>query len=112
VPSFVEQLQNGTISLNQSETLYTLWIGTNDVYVHCPQAVTCNLTIFFRGSKTLLSGGVAPGVSIVEVTECAVNWVKTLYDLGARNFLFQSVRIRLCILPFIPLPNFSHSAFP
>lgn len=34
-----------------------------------------------------------PGVSIVDVTECAVNWVQVLYDSGARNFLFQNVSL-------------------
>jgi phospholipase/lecithinase/hemolysin len=33
VPTFLGQLRNGTIEIKQSETLYTLWIGTNDVYV-------------------------------------------------------------------------------
>lgn len=28
---------------------------------------------------------------MVDTTTCAVNWVKTLYDTGARNFLFQNV---------------------
>jgi len=33
VPLFAEQLRNGTVKLKQSETLYTLWIGTNDLCV-------------------------------------------------------------------------------
>lgn len=59
-------------SLPAEDTLYTLWIGTNDV-----------------GGNALLSN---PGnSSIVDVTTCMVNWVSTMYEKGARNFLFQNV---------------------
>lgn len=66
---------NGTTSLPPDETLYTLWIGTNDV-----------------GVGELLTGQATSGVSIVNVSQCAVNWIQTLYDSGARRFLFQNVR--------------------
>jgi hypothetical protein len=63
----------GAVRLDGGKTLHMLWIGTNDL-----------------GSNALLT---SPGTStIVDVTKCAVGWVKTLYDLGARNFLFQNVR--------------------
>ena len=54
--------------------MYTLWIGTNDV-----------------GVNSLLVGEGAAGATVVSTTTCAVNWVKTLYANGARNFLFQNV---------------------
>lgn len=64
---------SGKNHLNPTETIYTLWIGTNDV-----------------GSGALLTG--SDNASLVDVTECMVNWVKTLHASGARNFLFQNVR--------------------
>lgn len=61
-----------TGSLNPAETIYTLWLGTNDV-----------------GSNALLTG--SDKASLVDVTECMINWVKVLYSSGARNFVFQNV---------------------
>ena len=61
--------------MDPEETIYTLWIGTNDV-----------------GVSTLLVGEGAKGATVVNTTTCAVNWVKALYESGARNFLFQNVR--------------------
>ena len=77
IPSFIEKRTsvNGTMrEIDQQETMYTLWIGTNDV-----------------GVGALLTGDQNPGVSIVDTTACAVNWVRRMYELGARNFLFQNV---------------------
>ncbi|KAF8182925.1 GDSL lipase/esterase [Pholiota molesta] len=62
----------GKGSLDPRETIYTLWIGTNDV-----------------GANALLTG--SDQASLVDVTECMVNWVKVLYSSGARNFLFQNM---------------------
>lgn len=76
LPLYFTEKQNGTFNLNPEETIYTLWIGTNDI-----------------GINTLLVGEGAPGVTVVNTTTCAVNWVKTLYESGARNFLFQNVRL-------------------
>ena len=76
LPSYLEQQKNGSIQLHPAETIYSLWIGTNDV-----------------GVNSLLVGQGTPGVSLVNVTECAVNWVKVLYENGARNFLFQNVSL-------------------
>jgi len=68
-------------TLNPDQTIYTLWIGTNDV-----------------GSGALLTGS-DEGASLVNVTECMVNWVKVLYESGARNFLFQNmIPLELTIL--------------
>ncbi|KAF5336309.1 hypothetical protein D9758_014472 [Tetrapyrgos nigripes] len=56
------------------DTVYTLWIGTNDL-----------------GVSALLTGD-DPGVTVVDVAECMVNWVKVLYEQGgARNFVFQNM---------------------
>ncbi|KAJ4480570.1 GDSL lipase/esterase [Lentinula edodes] len=75
LPTYFAELSNGTLpDLPPDETLYTLWIGTNDV-----------------GSSALLTGHGAPGVSLVDTVSCAVNWVKTMYVSGARNFLFQNM---------------------
>jgi phospholipase/lecithinase/hemolysin len=64
--------QSNAAKLNPNETIYTLWIGTNDL-----------------GVDSLLTG--SSSASLVDVTTCMVNWVKTLYESGARNFLFQNV---------------------
>lgn len=68
------EVENGTLHLDPQKTIYTLWIGTNDI-----------------GANALLVGQGQPGVTLVNTTQCAVNWVKTLYEHGARNFLFQNV---------------------
>lgn len=72
LPAYFSEKQNGTLKLHPQETVYTLWIGTNDV-----------------GANALLTGhGEA---SLVDVIRCMVGWVKVLYQSGARNFLFQNV---------------------
>ncbi|KAJ7621035.1 carbohydrate esterase family 16 protein [Roridomyces roridus] len=82
LPLFFTETANGSIRLPAEETIYTLWIGTNDL-----------------GVSTLLTGDQTPGVSLVEVTECMVNWVKVLYEHGARNFIFQNmIPLELTIL--------------
>ena len=74
LPLYFNDTQNNGLKLNPAETLYTLWLGTNDV-----------------GDFGLLTGKHTEGTTIVQVTQCAVSWVKTLYESGARNFLFQNV---------------------
>lgn len=32
-----------------------------------------------------------PGVTVVNTTRCAVDWVKDVYAKGGRNFIFQNV---------------------
>ena len=74
LPSYFSAKANGSLgALKPHETVYTVWIGTNDV-----------------GANALLTGS-DPGVTVVDTVTCAVNWVKTLYDSGARNFIFQNV---------------------
>ncbi len=75
LPTYFAEKANGSLgALNPEETIYTLWIGTNDV-----------------GVGELLVGGQTPGVTVVDTVTCAVNWVTTLYKRGARNFIFQNV---------------------
>lgn len=74
LPAYFAEVQNGTLNLNPHETIYTLWIGSNDV-----------------GRASLITGDQEPGVTLVDTVGCAVSWVKSLYDSGARNFLFQNV---------------------
>jgi hypothetical protein len=65
---------NGTyVPLASQDTLYSIWIGTNDV-----------------GAGALLTDPL-PKVSVVNTTACVFDWVKALYDQGARNFLIQNV---------------------
>ncbi|KAH8823572.1 GDSL lipase/acylhydrolase [Flagelloscypha sp. PMI_526] len=72
LPEYYALVDNGTIKLDPANTLYSLWIGTNDV-----------------GIYSLITGDAK--ASIVEVSECMVSWVKNLYEHGARNFLFQNM---------------------
>lgn len=72
IPTFLAEKQNKTIKVDGDSTLYTLWIGTNDI-----------------GVSSLLTGD--NSASLVDVTGCMVNWVKVMYQNGARNFLFQNV---------------------
>ncbi|KAI0317843.1 GDSL lipase/acylhydrolase [Amylostereum chailletii] len=89
IPAYTSEARNGTISVNPDNTLYTLWIGTNDL-----------------GPNTLLTGGVVNDTTIVEVTECAVGWVNAMYKLGARSFLFQN------IIPLDRLPLYAVDSYP
>lgn len=75
LPLFFAEIQNGTLKLNFEETIFTLWIGTNDL-----------------GIFSLITGDQEPNVTVVDTTSCAVNWVQVLYENGARNFIFQNVR--------------------
>ena len=75
LPTFFAERANGSLAaLRPEDTIYTLWIGTNDV-----------------GVGALLTGSQTPGVTIVDTTKCAVDWVRALYESGARNFVFQNV---------------------
>ena len=77
LPAYFAAQANGSLgALKPHDTVYTLWIGTNDV-----------------GANALLTGGQTPGVTLVDAVSCAVDWVRALYDGGARNFIFQNVSI-------------------
>ncbi|EJD37627.1 hypothetical protein AURDEDRAFT_199603 [Auricularia subglabra TFB-10046 SS5] len=68
-------------------TVYTLWIGTNDV-----------------GAGALLTGNF-PGKTVVDTTKCAVDWVRVMYGLGARYFIFQNM------IPLELTPMYSRNAY-
>ncbi|TFK97656.1 GDSL lipase/acylhydrolase [Pterulicium gracile] len=91
LPTFFAQKANGTVTVPADRTLYTLWIGTNDV-----------------GSNALLTtyGNLGGGASIVDVTECAVGWVETMYQNGARNLLVQNM------IPLNLIPTYSNGTYP
>lgn len=75
IPAYLNETYDGSLALNAQETMYTIWIGTNDL-----------------GVNALLTGSDAPGVSIVPVRQCAIDVLKRLYESGARNFIMQNVR--------------------
>ena len=76
IPFYNEEKANGSLgTLEPDETMYTLWIGTNDV-----------------GPSNLLVGKQRAGLeTLVDAVTCAVNWVSMMYQSGARNFIFQNV---------------------
>jgi len=88
LPAYANATAHGNVTLDASETLYTLWIGTNDL-----------------GVGELLTGQSVPGVSIVNTSACAVSWVKKLYDTGARNFYLQN------IVPLDRVPLYSPNSY-
>ncbi|KAG8696760.1 hypothetical protein FRC08_006956 [Ceratobasidium sp. 394] len=61
------------VPLASKDTMYSIWIGTNDV-----------------GVGALLTDPLKD-VSIVNTTACVFDWVQKLYDQGARNFLIQNM---------------------
>ncbi|KAG7088345.1 hypothetical protein E1B28_012349 [Marasmius oreades] len=87
LPLYFAEKNNGTLKLDPQETIYTLWIGTNDV-----------------GANSLITG--QPKASIVDVANCMVNWVRVLYESGARNFIFQNM------IPLQHVPMYSPNAYP
>lgn len=76
IPAFEDK----KLALPAEETVYSLWIGTNDV-----------------GAGALLTGS-APGFTNVDATKCAVDWVRDMYDRGARYFVFQNM-VPLQLIP-------------
>ncbi|EUC61475.1 GDSL lipase/acylhydrolase family protein [Rhizoctonia solani AG-3 Rhs1AP] len=76
------------IPLASTDTLYSIWIGTNDV-----------------GAGALLTDPL-PGISIVNTTSCVFDWMKELYDQGARNFLLQNM------IPLHLAPMYAADGYP
>ncbi|KAL1727935.1 GDSL lipase/esterase [Schizophyllum commune] len=98
LPAFYNDSSNGTLDgsapgvlgdIAPDNTLYSIWLGTNDV-----------------GAGALLTGEAPEGVTVVDTVACTVNWVKTLYDKGARNFLFQNMN------PLEKTPMYSRNGKP
>ncbi|PIL25409.1 hypothetical protein GSI_13299 [Ganoderma sinense ZZ0214-1] len=90
LPTYFAEKANGSLTaLKPEDTIYTLWIGTNDV-----------------GVGALLTGHQTPGVTVVDTVTCAVNWVQTMYNSGARNFIFQNM------IPLETTPLYSADSYP
>ncbi|KAJ7129896.1 GDSL lipase/acylhydrolase [Mycena crocata] len=80
LPLYFTETGNGSLRLSPDETIYTLWIGTNDL-----------------GVDSLITG--SNGASVVDVAGCMVDWVRVLYATGARNFIMQNmIPLQLTIL--------------
>ncbi|QRW13529.1 carbohydrate esterase family 16 protein [Ceratobasidium sp. AG-Ba] len=80
------------VPLASNDTLYSIWIGTNDV-----------------GAAALLTDPLKD-VSIVNTTACVFDWVKFLYDQGARNFLIQNM-IPLQLIPMYSATGYTTKFF-
>ncbi|KAL1727924.1 GDSL lipase/esterase [Schizophyllum commune] len=105
LPAYYSSVANGTIpsalhnpsnlaldnnaKVTPHNTLYTLWIGTNDI-----------------GAWGLLQGHGIGGATVVDTVQCAVDWVKRMYEGGARNFLWQNM------IPLELTPMYSANAYP
>lgn len=104
LPDYFNATRNGTIpppSIIPHETMYAIWIGTNDV-----------------GANALLTQdvGVRRGVSIVEVRKCVVDVVRALYESGARYFVIMNVSLVPCFRPRTswqcPIPTRASTGLP
>ncbi len=75
LPQYLASKTNGALSaVSAHDTMYMLWIGTNDI-----------------GANALLTGEATHNVTVVDTVDCAVDFLATLYDGGARNLVFQNV---------------------
>ncbi|KAG8854803.1 hypothetical protein FRB96_007332 [Tulasnella sp. 330] len=72
IPAFLAD--NKLKPINPATTMFSIWIGTNDL-----------------GHGGILTDEHVPGVTLVNITDCAVEAVQRLYDAGGRNFIFQNV---------------------
>lgn len=73
LPVYFSNASSG-LSLDPQETIYTLWIGTNDL-----------------GSDTTVTGHDAPGTTLVDLAACPLEWIKQIHSHGGRNFIIQNV---------------------
>lgn len=71
---YLAEVANGTVSVNTNESLYLLWIGTNDL-----------------GPGGFTTGDQWTGMTIVDFVGCTLEWMKQLYAYGARNFILMDV---------------------
>ncbi|KAI0340169.1 hypothetical protein BDW22DRAFT_445718 [Trametopsis cervina] len=72
LPAYFNDTASG-LYLDPDSTIYTLWIGTNDL-----------------GPEGLLVGLNPPNTTIVDVSRCPLDWIKAIYDVGGRNFIIQN----------------------
>ena len=71
----------------RDETVYSIWIGTNDL-----------------GVNALLTDSEVPGTNIVNYTDCVYAQLKRIYDNGGRYFVLQNVA-PLNLAPLYALPS-------
>lgn len=67
LPAFKADFPKNSPKLNVHETLFTIWIGTNDI-----------------GGDAIISG--LPNVGLTNYTSCVIDLMADLYGYGARNF--------------------------
>ncbi|EME38434.1 carbohydrate esterase family 16 protein [Dothistroma septosporum NZE10] len=93
VPAYIADSKhiesNGTKFLTepQDETVYSIWIGTNDL-----------------GVNAFLTDSQVRGIDIVNYTDCVYNQLKRVYDNGGRYFVLQNVA-PLNLAPLYALPS-------
>ncbi|GAB1520184.1 hypothetical protein RhiTH_003257 [Rhizoctonia solani] len=84
---------NGTyVPLASKDTLYSIWIGLEGKIL--------------MSEKGALLTDPLPGISIVNTTSCVFDWMKALYDQGARNFLLQNM------VPLHLAPMYAADGYP
>ncbi|KAL0636824.1 hypothetical protein Q9L58_004182 [Maublancomyces gigas] len=67
LPAFKADFPKNSLRLDMDETLFTIWIGTNDL-----------------GGDAIISG--LPDVGLTNYTSCVIDTMSELYQYGARNF--------------------------
>lgn len=67
LPAFEADFPKDSPNLNTDETLFAIWIGTNDL-----------------GGDAIISG--LPNVGLTNYTDCVFQTMTELYEYGARNF--------------------------
>lgn len=70
-----------------NETVYSIWIGTNDLGVYA-----------------LLTDSQVAGTNVVDYTDCVYEQLKRVYDRGGRYFVLQNVA-PLNLTPLYGLPG-------
>ncbi|KAL1631700.1 hypothetical protein SLS56_004374 [Neofusicoccum ribis] len=65
---------NSVLSIPNDETVYSMWIGTNDL-----------------GGNAFLTESQAPGLTIVDYINCVYDQFDTLYENGARYFVLMNL---------------------
>ncbi|KAH7107232.1 hypothetical protein BKA62DRAFT_682779 [Auriculariales sp. MPI-PUGE-AT-0066] len=72
---FVEDhVVNGKLQLDPEEFVTVIWGGTNDVGIH-----------------SFISNDQRDDVSIADVTDCQLNFIRSMHDIGARRFIVMSM---------------------
>ncbi|RPB16756.1 hypothetical protein P167DRAFT_556450 [Morchella conica CCBAS932] len=72
VPAFFADFPKESRKLSNDETLYAIWIGTNDL-----------------GGDNIITG--LPNVGLTNYTSCVFETMSKLYNYGARNFVLLSL---------------------